>query len=641
MKRPALALLLSLAAAAAARGQEPQTVRDWSIKIEDRNPKTGQDETVAVIKGKEAVVRDKTPERVVADLRGVEATYYTEPKEGNPSREIRIAADEAKFDNGAGRLTLTRGARVVRTDDGTTLEAPVALVLFHRRHSCPKCAKEAAAPGSCPDCKVPLRTKTHMTLRAEREFVLRKPGLQLAGEGLTANDELLELSVERNGSIEMIGRPSDVGEGAPKRRRPPGEFLTRLRCRGPLTVKDDLTRVAIAARDDVRIEREELEVGITRIFADAVDISAARVLRLEDLGRELSPRRVEARGRVRLEESSGVRALAERLEWESRSDPGPLAGAGGPAVCLLGGLGALAYDEAARLEGAPLVSLTRGTDTIRSRSVRIDTGRGVAFFEGDVDAAFARPGDPGGRPIRLKSRSLHLETIPAGREPEVRRIEALGDVVLEGLMEREGEPPATATAERFVWNPSEDRGILEGRPFARVTQGSNDILAPRILLEGRGGIVLQGPKRIRVTEEREGKIQEFTVTSEGDIVLDNNTGRARLHGGCRVRSRDFQLSARRMEILFKAGGKGVESVRAAGDVRVRRAVDGSRVFGDRMSYEPSRETLEVRGYPQAVVDAGGRLVFAQILRTDGKTGFTQFLRGDQEGIRIVIREDAR
>lgn len=205
-------------------------------------------------------------------------------------------------------------------------------------------------------------------------------------------------------------------------------------------------------------------------------------------------------------------------------------------------------------------------------------------------------------------------------------------------MEREGGTPARAEGDRFAWDLEEQRGFLEGRPFVRLRQGPSDIQAPRVILE-RSAVVLQGPKRLRLVQEAEGRGTVFVVTSEGDVILDPETGRAIFPGRTDVRSDDLRMAADRMALALAAGGKGLDSLRAAGNVRVWRARDGLSLYGDRVRYDPGARALLVLGFPRAVAEAEGRTVWTREIRFREEERITE-LRGGEEGILIVIDEAA-
>ena len=623
-----------LAALAFLGSQAGEPIRNGTLHRKEINPRTGREEVVAIVQWDEAV----PGEGETLDLRGVRARYFTEPRPGGiPSETVELQADRARYDGPAGRLDLTERVRISH-QDGTVLTAPSAKVFFQKKPFCAACGTEEAKPGPCPRCGAETRPRTSTSVEGDEEFSLERPGLRLSGRELRADDRFGRLVVGREGFLEMAGRPTPPGE-KPRPSSPSEEkLLTEIRCDGPLAIQElspDRTGFSLEARQNVRLRRRDAAGTVTTVTADQVEIIAQR--RRDPRTGRFTPRpvpeKVSARGRLTLEDTEGLRAGAETMDWESREVlPAPIA-AGGVAGTLLEALGATRH-ERARLEGAP-VTLAQGSNRVRARTVDIDRQAGRTVFSGDVAASFSLPERPEARPLELSCRILSATLTPGAGGLRPRFVEALGEVRLEGLMEREGAAPARAEGDRFAWTLEEQRGFLEGRPFARIRQGPSDILAPRVVLEG-STVVLKGPKRLRLVQEEEGRATAFVVSSEGDVILDP-TGRVLFPGRTVVRSDDFRLAADRMELSFAAGGKGLTSLRAAGDVRVERGRDGLHLYGDRLRYAPGGRALSILGFPRAVAEAEGRTVWTREIRFHEKARTTE-LRGGAEGVLIVIEE---
>jgi lipopolysaccharide export system protein LptA len=618
--------------------QDP--IRNWTIHRREINPRTQQEEIVAIVRGDEAVPKGKE----VFEVRGVRAQYFTEPRTSDArSERVDIEAAQARLDHPGGRLDLTDRVRVLH-EDGTTLEAPSARVLFNRQYLCAPCGTGAAAPGKCPKCKGDLKTRTYTTLEVEPEFSLRRPGLRLSGRQLRADDRMGTLLVGRDGVLEMEGRPPDLGPRkgpAPAPPPAPGPGVaTELRCEGPLAIRDlseDRTRFFVEARDRVRIRRRDAAGTVTTLTSDATEITGRR--HPDPLtGKAVQkpdPEKIVARGNLALSDTQGMRVSAETLDWEMKEDVAALGALGGPAGALLEGLGAVRYDTA-RLSGTP-VDLAQGRNRVRARDVRVCRMEGRTWFSGDVSGDFVLGGPPESSPITLSCRTLEVVSAASKAGPKPRSLEARGDVRLGGLMEKAGEAPARAEADRFTWDLEEERGLLEGRPFVRVTQDRNEILAPKVVLEGRSTVVLKGPKRFRLVHKIEDREAVYTVTSNGDVTVDQARGRTTLTDGCSVRSDDFQLRADRMEIGLSPDGKSIQALRAAGNVKARRSGEGVTLYGDRVRFDPRDRSLSMIGYPRAAAEAKGRTVVTREIRFNEGARTTEF-RGGADGILLVIEE---
>jgi lipopolysaccharide export system protein LptA len=614
--------------------QDP--IRNWTIHRKEINPKTGQEEIVAIVRGDEAIPKDKE----VFEIHGVRAQYFTEPRTAEEkSEKVDLEAAHARLDGPAGRLELTERVRVFH-EDGTTLEAPAALVLFNRKHLCIPCRTEAPAPGKCPRCKADLKPKTFTSVEVEPAFSMTRPGLRLSGRELRADDRLGTLTVGREGSLEMTGPPPSLGPKAPPPRMSDPNALTELRCDGPLTIRDlteDRTRLFLDARDHVRIRRRDAAGTVTTLTTDSAEITAER--RLDPLtGKYLQrpdPGKIVARGGLTLSDEKGMQASAEALDWESREDVPALGIVGGPAGTLMEGLGAVRYDTA-HLSGSP-VALAQGRNRVRARTVKVERLLGRTLFSGDVSGDFAPADPPDSSPLNLACRTLVLVSTSSPSGPKPRHLEALGEVRLGGLMEKAGEAPARAEADRFVWDLEEQRGLLEGRPFVRVTQDRNEILAPKIVLDGRSTVVLKGPKRFRLVHKLEDREATYTVTSNGDVLIDQARGHTTLTDRCSVRSEDFHLRADRMEIGLSPDGKSLQALRASGNVRARRAGEAVTLYGDRVRFDPKDRALSVIGFPRAAAEAGGRTVYTKEIRFNEASRTTE-LRGGSDGVLLVIDE---
>jgi hypothetical protein len=309
-------------------------------------------------------------------------------------------------------------------------------------------------------------------------------------------------------------------------------------------------------------------------------------------------------------------------------------------------------EDFARVEGTPAVAKI-GANEVRSRKMRFTGPEGRALFEGDVKARLQPdPGGPASRPVELAAERLETQAVP--RVPagwELRDVEATGQVVLTGLIPGQADAPGKAEAQRFRWDLVSQRGLLEAPRFVRILQGTNTILAPRVVVEQGGAtVVLKGPKSIRFSQPGEnGEIEEYRASSEGDAVLQSGTGRIRLERDCSLVTRDFRMTCDRVDALLGKEGQGLQSLRAFGGVRARRTADGVNLFGDRMTYDPTKKELELFGTPFAVaegkrmVSQQERLVFYE--RPNGKPGqtirFMEMRRGSGTGIRISLTSEPK
>ena len=648
----ALALALALTAQAPPAGpQEP--LRDWSYQRKEINPRTGREEVTAIIRGAEATPVDLTPGKEVVEVRKVAARYYTEPRTPeDKSVEVRIEAEKGRMDNGTRTLRIQDGVRIVRVSDGALLETREALVLFPLKYVCVLCKprREASArcPGCaaplpekrekcgscgldlkgkappCPACGVALRDKTFASVEVPGTFSFAGPEGVLRGEGLSTDDALRATRVARDGYLEIAGNPADLAKPEAQRGAPRAR-VAQLACRGPLVIEESEkdVRTLIRARESVRLDRID-ETGTSTARADEADILVIRT----PVGPQVQELR--ARGNVDFDSVSfadgmGVTARGDSLAWDHLD---------------------LTFwsEDTVRIEGSPAVAKV-GPNEGRSRRMLLVGPDGRADFEGDVQAVFLPAS--GGRPLSLTSERLAARAaprLPAGWE--LRDVEATGRVALSGLLPGEGQSAGRAEAERFRWDLAAQRGLLESPRFVRVVQGTNTILAPRVVIEDAGAtVILKGPKEIVFTQPAaNGPAEEYRTSAEGDVVLQSGSGRIRMERACSLRTREFRMTCDRIEAFLGKGGEGLRSLRAFGSVRAERPGDGIHLYGDRMAYDPSKKELELFGSPYAVADGNRmvsyqeRLVFYE--RANGKPGesirFMEMRRGSGRGIRITL-----
>jgi lipopolysaccharide export system protein LptA len=628
-------LALAVAALFQVQTQPTQTFKDWKIDRREPNPRTGQLEFVAIIQGDEAIPLNMAQNHEVFDIKGLKLSYFTDPKKpGFTFEEIKLRSDTARLDNEKDRIDLAGNVRIEKPPpprgDGTVLEAPQATLFFRKRFVCPEHGGNATTSGKCPVCGAELKPHTFTTLEAPKTFELTKPDppTHMTGESLTANDDIRQIRVERDGFLVTAGNPKELlPSSAPPPPSPSKPAVTEMRSKGPMIFTESESDILVTAEKDVRIRRAEVRPGgpeTTVVTADSARLVARKASGGDRKGPD--PEQLTARGHITVTGPDGT-ARAETLVWQGSGD-----------------------FDVAELEGQP-AEVTRGRNTIRSKFVTIERFLGVSTFREEVAARLVPGGDASAPPVALQSRQLTTRATPGGKEIE--EIEATGDVVLDGLTQGAGQKPGRAEADRFYWNQGEDRGFLERRPFVRVVQEDSTIYAPRIVLEGRSMIVLKGPKLVVLTQkDAEGRETRTSATSEADIVLDSSGEKntvIRLQDRCAVRTSEVQLFADRMTVLTPKGGEGIESVRASGRVRARQLKEGATLFGEWLYFKPKTETapqtLTLTGSPLTIIDAGRKVATQEQViieeKIDPETGEKvqlQKMRGGKHGVRIVIDE---
>lgn len=623
------ALLLQTAAPPLPIRHDP--IKDWSYRRKELNPLSGLDEVSAEISGEEATPIDVRKGQEIFEVKGVRATYYLEPRPPKTTKVERIfmTARRARMDNAAGLLRLEESVRVERPGlDGappSVLTAPEALVKFHPEFVCQRCGLREAAKGSCPVCRIPTHERVAVSVSAPRDFELAGPDGTIRGERLAADEAMTEIAVERHGFLEVVGDPQALAGSGPARPGSARRLISQLACRGPLRISEVAPgRRTVSAQEGVRLDRID-ESGSQTAFAERMVLTLGS--RLDPASGRPSPvlERVEAGGDVRLfsvgfADGREFGALADEMRLER---------------------GYFDDFELTRvlLEGSP-VEVRGGAAYVRASRVSLEQPFGAATFEGNVDARVqGLAGGAADSPVLLRSRRLAARLTP--RADDIESLEASGDVRLEGLGGAGGA--GRASAERFVFDRASGRGLLEAPRAVRLELGSTLVLAPVVALQDAGRVVvLQGPKRVVFSQEREGRRDELVASCEGDIHYDAAGGRMRMSRACRLRTPDFRLEAERVEVQIDPEKRELRAFTAREDVRVRRDVEGVLLSGDRLFYDPENREFRLRGTPFAFATRDRatmtteEIVLIERVEPDGRRVPMTELRGGERGVRMRL-----
>jgi hypothetical protein len=664
-------------------------IKDFRLRRTElrRDPKTNRDieEITFILFADEAIPVRVEKNKEAFDLRGVRASYFTEPDRDKISKEIQVSARRGYLDNDARTLKLDDEVRVVRKNDDdlpqprtdTVLTASTLLLRFNRMYECPSCRKlginkPQKREGRCLEHNAELKEVTITSVEAEKDFEMMGPDGILSGLGLVTDDAInKEYHIERNGFVEFEGKNRDaVGDA----KAPPASTpqFSQIFSRGPLAITGPEDARTIKGHDGMRVDRIDIS-GTLTITAQEMTIDTFTP-EAEPGEKKASPEigNVDALGKVILEGvlfADGTSfhttsdTLARRLDREQRSETTDL-----------------------KSTGESLVHVKAGLSTIESRSVRMTRGMDALGGEADFEDVARSDLVAGTQHFDLKCGKLHTVAEPdAEGRTNLRRIIARQNVVLGGLMSpKPDEDPGKAQADVFDWDVALQRGWLEAKPLVRVTQGTSTITAPRIVLEAPDIFVLKGPKQLHLVQDKPvhpaqdkpahpvqdrllhpvqdkpGKPaqdqpphpaqerEEYFATCDGDLVLDQRSHRLTMRDRCVVRTKDLLVHSDRVNAtLSESGGSspGLESLHALGRVSALRKTDHTTLYGDRLAYQIKDQNLQVYGGPYAVAD-GGRAVSTQEQirvydkmnpRTKQMTRYTELI-GGAEGVRIEMDE---
>ncbi|HVE40425.1 MAG TPA: LPS export ABC transporter periplasmic protein LptC [Planctomycetota bacterium] len=630
-------------------------IKDFKLRRTElrRDPKTNKDveEITFILRADEAIPVRVEKNKETFELRGVTASYFTEPERDKISKEIQVTARRGYLDNEARTLKLDDHVRVVRKNDDetpprsdTVLTASTVLLRFNRMYECPTCRKLGTnkpqkRPGRCLEHDAALKEVTITSVEAEKDFEIMGPEGILSGEGLVTDDAITkDYHIERNGFVEYE-RNARI-DAAADAKTPPSAApqFAQIFSRGPLEITGPEDARIIKGHDGMRIDRIDAS-GTLTITSQEMTIDTFTPEAKPGL-KKASPEvaNVDAVGKVILE---GV-LFADGTSFHTTSDT------------LARRLDRERDRETTDLKstGESLVHVKAGLSTIESRSVRISRGMNALGGESDFEDVARSDLVAGSQHFNLKCGKLHTVAEPdaAGRT-NLRRIVATQNVELRGLMAADAkEDPGKADADVFVWDVTQQRGWLEATPLVRVTQGASTITAPKILLEASDIFVLKGPKQVHLVQERDGTKEDYFATCEGDMVLDQRSHHLTMREACVIRTKEMLVHADRVNAkLSEAGGsnQGLESLQALGHVSALRKADHTTLHGDRLAYQFKNQNLQVYGGPYAVADTG-RVVSTQEQirvydkinpRTKQLTRYTELI-GGADGVRIEMEEKA-
>lgn len=650
-----LVLLLALPASAALQDKEKdkiqeqkvpkEPVKDWKYRRTDTRydlkTRTMVEEVTAFLEGKEAIPVD--PKKLIFDLRGVKANYFTTPEKDRMSKEVVVQADQGRYDHDARILTLKDNVRVVKKNDDekpplvdTVLLASSAVLKFNRMYECSICQEPLKLPGRCLKHNEPLKELTVTNLDIDSEFVLTGPEGILSGEGLETDDEIQKkYHIRKNGFAEFGGDASAlIQKGKPT--SAPDAVFTQIFSRGPLRITGpDEYRRRIVGEGGVRVDRIDSNGSVT-IHSQDMTIDTLRVHDPKTM-KLSSPevRSVDAAGKVILD---GV-MFEDGVTFQTTSDT--------LERRLEGDL------EKITLNSSEVpVHVKSGANTIEARKVHITRVEGASSGDSEFETVLRSDLAAGNQHFSLKSDNLktHAEPNAAGRA-DLRRLIATGHVVLGGLMAgRPGskDDPGEAHADFFDWDVKTEQGLLEAQPFVRITQGSSIIVAPRVILESPKLFVLKGPKQVTLIKDGETGKEEYRATCSGDMVIDNDANKLWLWNDCVIRTNELLLHSDRVNALLSSEGSGLESLLALGNVRALRRNDQTTVYGDRLAYRFKDQDLKVYGEPYVWADTGRSIARQESIRvyekenpkTKQKIQYRQ-MEGGRDGLRIEIEERAR
>ncbi len=282
--------------------------------------------------------------------------------------------------------------------------------------------------------------------------------------------------------------------------------------------------------------------------------------------------------------------------------------------------------ERAELDGVPHLTVQQGANRIQAEKGVIEWASNRSHFTGNVIGSFLPRANA--KPVHFQA----LELTDLGTE-----IHAAGNVKLDGLLE-DGEEKTVATCDGFRWHKESESGVLFGDPWVVVRKGPSTLRAAKILLPAPEALILQGPKRIRIEQMEDGIARTFSLSANGDISVALRARIIKMVDRCSVLSADFRLFADRIEVELPEKGETAPEIRAEGNIRIRRNMDGIAIFGDQM--ESGGETVTVRGWPHAtLLQNAVRATMAEV-RLDPETRSVEGIRGKKR-IRIKFIEEKK
>ncbi|HZL71797.1 MAG TPA: hypothetical protein VFC86_05010 [Planctomycetota bacterium] len=577
-------------------------------------------------------------EKATAELTRVQVEFHTRPSQREPSHTIHLFANTCRMENVGGEesagkafFTFSDGLRVMVDDEVRLWTSEGTFDLQKQLLKCPKSTRLVRFmwPPQL-DLASALAFMDPQEMDWLRLFGAPDPQFELAGEEFEFDAAANVFIAGRKGRIRVKGSPGEALLPGKDKKKPrsPSKDPTELRCEGPLTLRslgspdpESWSTLHVTALRDVVIERRT-KGTLARTQSDAASIYIGVPPRKQK--GDARPQTAVLSGRVRIEESRGFSATADKLEWSHQ-------------------------DDIVRLTGAPLVELREGRQRLVAREVLVDRWTGTVDFKGDILATFlpdpTAPGaDKDGAMMTLKPGDLRVRTDAAGRPFAVHARKGVKITTPRGASAADA---LEADGVEFEWDFNTGEGALRGSPFARIRQGTNLVVAPLVTFQGESFgeslMVIKGPKLMKFFIEnkppavpdaklanaalglgslqqrprepalnssasllegalglaglqripgRRESVTDFVISCDGDAVVDQKLGFVKLVDRCNVRAQDSTLTADRLFVYLADNGKSFDRAIGLGNVR---ASQGQGPRG--VSIRIEGETLEMRQDP--------------------------------------------
>jgi len=564
----------------------------------------------------------------------VHVTVYTKPTDSEPAHKIHLFSNKCAFEgispggeSGKGVLRFSEGLRCILDDSMRLWTTEGTFDVRTRSLFCPKATRlvHFAWPPQL-DLASALLFMDPQDLEWLGAFGAPEPDFELAGEEFEFDAAAYVFTARRKGRIRVSGRPGDALRPGKKKPRPAVDETTELRSEGPLRLRnlgapdrESPGTLHVTAERQVVLERR-VKDSVSRARSESASIYFGVPPRSEKKA-DPRPQSAVLKGGVHIEESGGLQAVADQLEWSHR-------------------------DSLLRLKGAPRVEVSLGTQRLQAREILVDQGNRVVDFDGDVVATFAprqgaAPAKDGAGTMTLTPGDLRLRMDSSGRPVG---IYAWGGVKITSLHGDAGAEALDAEGSEFEWDFIEGEGALRGVPFARIGQGANLVVAPLVTFRGESFdeslMVIKGPKLIKFFIEarpprnpgadllnaalglgglrrtpgmrepslndsatllesslglpglqgipgRRESVSDFVITCDGDALFDQKSGFVKLVDRCSVRNQDSTLTADRLFVHLAPKERDFDRIIGLGNVRASRVQGGQTI-------QFEGETLELR-----------------------------------------------
>lgn len=297
-----------------------------------------------------------------------------------------------------------------------------------------------------------------------------------------------------------------------------------------------------------------------------------------------------------------------------------------------------------RLSGDRPAEVLQNQNRLAGRLITMDQSSRRVTCEGDSTATVQLPADGGAQGIlpgasggtgdRSWTVRSRRQVICFGEGMKtLESLDARGDVTLEGSGQR-------AHADQLRWLAAENRMVLEGKPYARITDRDHSIESEQILISPKQGLFqLVGKKLVTINHVSgaglDRRLERISITCEGSAVLTDGGARMHFLREVSVKRATGRITCDRMLAFINTERNEVERVVANGNVLI--ADPSGTALAAYLAWNMSTREFLLRRHPYAQVWHEGSYFFGEEISASQDWRNVTAVNKKGRG-RIVVRE---